>query len=165
MQRYDEKNEEEMKIFYGSLNEKDKRRYAGVEALKLGRGGQVYMEEVLGCDRNTIAKGIREIESGEVAKDKGARIRREGGGRKRAEDKDSSIEVDFLNLMEGFTAGDPMDDSVRWTNLSAKAIAQQLNEKRIDPTGLGAIRRLLVKHGYGRRQIVKKNDEGSSSSQ
>jgi hypothetical protein len=57
MQRYDEKIEEDMKTLYESLNEKDKRRYAGVEALKLGRGGQVYMEEVLGCDRNTIAKG------------------------------------------------------------------------------------------------------------
>ena len=165
MQRYDEKIEEEMKTFYESLTEKDKRRYAGVEASKLGRGGQVYIEEVLGCDRNTIAKGIRELESGEVAKDKGTRIRGEGGGRKRAEDKDSSIEVDFLNLIEGFTAGDPMDENVRWTNLSAKAIAQQLNEKRERRVGLGAIRRLLAKHGYRRRQIVKKNDEGSRSSQ
>jgi hypothetical protein len=49
-----------------------------------------------------------------------------------------------------------MDDSVRWKNLSAKAIARQLTEKRVDPTGLGTIRCLLVKYGYRRRQIVKK---------
>jgi hypothetical protein len=60
MQRYAEKIEDEMKRFYESLNEKDKRRYAAVEASKLGRGGQVYIAEVLGCDRNTIAKGLRE---------------------------------------------------------------------------------------------------------
>jgi hypothetical protein len=165
MQRYNEKIEEEMKIFFKSLNEKDKRRYAAVEALKLGRGGQVYIEEVLGCDRNTIAKGIRELESGEVTQDEGTRIRREGGGRKRAEDVDASIEVDFLNLLAGYTAGDPMNESVKWTNLSPNAIVQRLNEKRDRPVGLGAIRRLLQKHKYSRRQIVKKNDEGSGSSQ
>ena len=165
MQRYNEKIEEGMKTFYKSLNEKDKRRYAAVEASKLGRGGQVYIEEVLGCDRNTIAKGIRELESGEVSEDKGNRIRREGGGRKRAEDVDASIEVDFLNLLANYTAGDPMNESVKWTNLSPKVIVQRLNEKRDRPVGLGAIRRLLHKHGYRRRQIVKKNDEGSGSSQ
>jgi len=158
MQRYDEKIEEEMKRFYGSLNEKDKRRYAAVEASKLGRGGQVYIEEVLGCDRNTIAKGIRELESGEVSQDKRNRIRREGGGRKRAEDADASIEVDFLNLLANYTAGNPMDESVKWTNLSPNVIVQRLNEKRDQPVGLEAIRRLLAKHGYRRRQIVKKND-------
>jgi hypothetical protein len=165
MQRYDEKIEEGMKTFYENLNEKDKRRYAAVEASKLGRGGQVYMEEVLGCDRNTIAKGIRELESGAVSQDKGDRIRREGGGRKRAEDVDASIEVDFLNLLANYTADNPMDESVKWTNLSPKVIVQRLNEKRDYRVGLGAIRRLLNKHGYRRRQIVKKNDEGSGSSQ
>jgi len=165
MQRYNEKIEEEMKTFYKSLNEKDKRRYAAVEALKLGRGGQVYMEEILGCDRNTIAKGIRELESGEVSQDKGHRIRRVGGGRKRAEDVDASIESDFLNLLANYTAGNPMDEMVKWTNLSPNVIVQRLNDKRDKPVGLGAIRRLLAKHGYRRRQIVKKNDEGSGSSQ
>ena len=165
MQRYDEKIEEDMKRFYESLNEKDKRRYAAVEALKLGRGGQVYIEEVLGCDRNTIAKGIGELESREVSQDKENRIRREGGGRKRAEDVDASIEVDFLHLIASYTAGDPMNAAVKWTNLSPKMIVQRLNEKRDHPVGLGAIRRLLQQHGYRRRQIVKKNDEGSGTSQ
>ena len=165
MQRYDEKIEDEMKRFYESLNEKDKRRYAAVEASKLGRGGQVYIAEVLGCDRNTIAKGLRELASGELTEDKGDRIRRVGGGRKRAEDVDASIEVDFLNLITSYTAGDPMNASVKWTNLSPNMIVQRLNEKREHQVGLGAMRRLLHKHGYRRRRIVKKNDEGSGSSQ
>ena len=165
MQKYSEKIEEEMKTFYKSLNEKDKRRYAAVEASKLGRGGQIYIAEVLGCDRNTIAKGIRELASGEVSQDTGSRIRREGGGRKRAEDVDASIEADFLNLLGIYTAGSPMDERVKWTNLSPQVIVQRLNDKREQPVGLGAIRRSLAKHGYRRRQIVKKNDEGSGSSQ
>lgn len=156
MQRYDKKIEAGMKMFYESLNEKDKRRYAAVEASKLGRGGQVYIEEVLGCDRNTIAKGIREWASGEVAPDKGNRIRREGGGRKRAEDVDASIEAAFLKLLTNYTAGDPMDESVKWTNLSPNMIVQRMNEKRDRRVGWGAIRRLLHKHGYRHRQMVKK---------
>ena len=49
MKRYDKTIEHEMRLFYESLNEKDRRRYAAVEALKLGHGGQVYIAEVLGC--------------------------------------------------------------------------------------------------------------------
>lgn len=165
MQRYDEKIKAEMKTFYESLNEKDKRRYAAVEALKLGRGGQVDIAEVLGCDRNTIAKGIRELEWGAVGQDQGQRIRREGGGRKRAEDVDASIEDDFLHLMANHTAGNPMNETVKWTNLSPNRIVKRLNETREQRVGLGAIRRLLHKHGYRRRQIVKKNDEGRGPSQ
>ena len=32
--------------FYESLNEQDRRRYAGVEALKLGHGGQKYIAKI-----------------------------------------------------------------------------------------------------------------------
>lgn len=165
MQGYDETIEGEMKTFYASLSEKDKRRYAAIEALKLGRGGQVYIAQVLGCDRNTIAKGMRELQSGEVAQEAGNRIRRVGGGRKRSEEVDASIEVAFLNLMTIYTAGDPMDASLRWTSLAPREIAERLSEKREQAVGLGAVRRLLQKHGYKRRQIIKKNDESGGAAQ
>ena len=42
------------------LSEKDQRKYAVIEAVKLGRGGIIYIARVLGVDRNTIAKGIKE---------------------------------------------------------------------------------------------------------
>jgi len=162
MKRYDETIEHEMRTFYESLNEKDRRRYAAIEALKLGHGGQVYIEQVLGCDRNTIAKGIGELQSGAVSSGEDSRIRRVGGGRKRAEDIDSSIEVDFLNVMATYTAGDPMDESVRWTSLSPREIVDKLNAQREKAVGRDAVRRLLVKHGYKSRKISKKNDEGRS---
>ncbi|MBF0452960.1 MAG: hypothetical protein HQK75_19825 [Candidatus Magnetomorum sp.] len=46
----------EMKRFYDSLNEKDRRRYAGIEALKLGHGGRTYIAEILGCCTKTVLK-------------------------------------------------------------------------------------------------------------
>jgi len=165
MKRYNQTIEHEMRGFYQSLNEKNRRRYAAIEALKLGHGGQVYIAEVLGCDRNTIAKGIGELRNGEVLPDKGGRIRQVGGGRKRAEDVDESLEADFLTLMADYTAGDPMDETQRWTSLSPREIADKLSATREQTVGRGAVRRLLKKHGYKRRRISKKNDKGRSESE
>jgi hypothetical protein len=53
--------EQGMKKFYDTLSEKDKRRYAGVEAMKLGRGGVAYVTKILGCSRKTVIKGLREL--------------------------------------------------------------------------------------------------------
>jgi hypothetical protein len=58
---FSEETEQEMRDFYRTLNEKDRRRYAGLEAKKLGHGGISYIGEVLGCDRKTVSKGIDEI--------------------------------------------------------------------------------------------------------
>ena len=52
-----------MKSFYRSLNERDRRRYAAIEALKLGHGGIDYISQVLRCDQKTINSGIDELES------------------------------------------------------------------------------------------------------
>ncbi len=58
---FDQETEERMREFFESLNERDRRRYAGLEASKLGHGGITYISEVLGCDRKTVCKGIDEI--------------------------------------------------------------------------------------------------------
>jgi hypothetical protein len=42
MHRYSPEIEEQMEAFYQSLSEKDRRRYAAIEACKLGRGGLSY---------------------------------------------------------------------------------------------------------------------------
>ena len=46
-----------MKTFYDSLSEKDRRRYAAVEAEKLGHGGVEYVASVLGCAEKTVNWG------------------------------------------------------------------------------------------------------------
>lgn len=58
---YSRKTEDVMRSFYNSLNEKDGRRYAGLEALKIGHGGRSYIAEVLGCSRRTVSKGAGEV--------------------------------------------------------------------------------------------------------
>ena len=65
MQHYGTDIERAMKRFFDSLSEKDRRRYAAVEAAKLGHGGIEYLAELLGCDPKTIRRGREELEQPE----------------------------------------------------------------------------------------------------
>jgi predicted transcriptional regulator len=69
-----------MKLFYESLNEKDKRHYAAIEAHKLGHGYVSYIAELFSCSRQTIYSGLGELEDTDFLVTD--RIRRDGGGRK-----------------------------------------------------------------------------------
>ncbi len=61
MTRYSPKIERHMRNYYDTLPENDRRRYAGIEAMKLGRGGIAYIAQVLGCSLHTVRKGRSEI--------------------------------------------------------------------------------------------------------
>ena|SRR5436190_68256 len=50
-----------MTTFFGSLREKDRRRYAAVEAIKLGPGGLAYIARLLGIDSKTIRHGEADL--------------------------------------------------------------------------------------------------------
>lgn len=60
--KYAEQVEVHMRNFYESLSEKDRRRYAAVEAEKLGYGGATYIAELFGCDPKTIQRGVEDVE-------------------------------------------------------------------------------------------------------
>jgi hypothetical protein len=51
-----------MKRLFGSLKESDRRRYAAIEATKLGHGGTEYIATLLGCDPKTIRQGLSELQ-------------------------------------------------------------------------------------------------------
>lgn len=52
-----------MVTFFGSLREKDRRRYAAVEAAKLGVGGVPYVAHLLGIDPKTIRQGEADLKN------------------------------------------------------------------------------------------------------
>ena len=54
-------HETRMRDFYRSLNERDRRRFAGVQALGGERGGLTRLAAVLGCSPKTIRKGKQEV--------------------------------------------------------------------------------------------------------
>jgi hypothetical protein len=62
MNAYTPEVERKMKRLFDSLGEDDRRRYAGVEATKLGHGGIQYIARLLDCDPKTIRRGLEELE-------------------------------------------------------------------------------------------------------
>jgi hypothetical protein len=83
-----EVSEEELKaailLFYSLLDEQQRRLYAGLESLKLGRGGDRHLAGFLDLDAHTVARGRQQLLAQDVEVD---RVRRVGGGRKRVEKK------------------------------------------------------------------------------
>jgi len=61
MTHYSPEIEQYMRNYYQTLSENDRRRYAGIEAMKLGCGGTTYIAKVLGCSLHTVRKGRNEI--------------------------------------------------------------------------------------------------------
>jgi len=77
MTKYTEPVEVHMRNFYDSLSEKDRRRYAAIEAEKLGYGGASYISALFGCDPKTIQRGIADVE--QLPSDSAAkRVRKKG---------------------------------------------------------------------------------------
>jgi hypothetical protein len=80
MTPYTKEIENLMKTMFDRLSEKDRRRYAAVEAQKLGWGGKDYISSLLGIDSRSICQGLDDLIQ---AQDPAAgRIRKQGGGRK-----------------------------------------------------------------------------------
>jgi transposase len=156
MEPYPPQVEETMRRFYNSLNEKDRRRYAGLEALKYGHGGRNYIARVLGCSRNTVSKGAREV-SGLPTREVEQRIRKTGGGRKPySVTWGTQLDEKFLEVLREHTAGDPMDETVRWTNLSLGEIVKALQEDHGIVISKHVVCKLLKKHNYRRRKAQRK---------
>ena len=76
MDTYSSDVEAKMKRLFAWLSEKDRRRYAAVEAAKLGRGGLEYIARLLACDAKTIRQGLQELEAPEDPA--GGRVRKKG---------------------------------------------------------------------------------------
>ena len=148
--------EQSMKQFYATLSEKDQRRYAAIEALKLGHGGPVYIAQVLGCCRQRIAQGLHDLQSLPEAEALGRRIRKPGGGRKGYEETHPDLGPAFLAVLKEHTAGDPMDEQVLWTDLTQQEIAARLAEESGFPVSRTVVRQLLCKYRYRARKAQKK---------
>ena len=78
----DAATEKRMRDFAQTLSEKDRRRFAAIEAAQRGYGGIVYIAGVLGCSTKTIERGIKELNHLHDDPAVG-RVRRPGAGRKK----------------------------------------------------------------------------------
>lgn len=149
---YSPEIEADMRNFYQSLSEKDRRRYAAIEAKKLGYGGMSYISRVLQCNERTITRGMKELEKPLAKAEK--RIRLPGGGRKGIVAMTAELDAAFQHVLENHTAGSPMDETIKWTNLTRGEIATRLQAEGFAVSAT-IVDQLLEKHNFRRRQAFK----------
>ena len=158
MTPYSSEIEQQMQRLYSSLSEKDRRRYAGIEAIKLGWGGMSYISQLLCCDYYTLRLGMEELDDETAMVMSG--IRHPRGGRKSATLSIEGLDAAFLRVLAQHTAGSPMDEAVKWTNLTRQEIAELLQADGIE-VSMTVVDRLLGRHHYRKRKAQKRLSSGN----
>jgi len=112
------------------MDEKLKRHWAACEALAIGRGGISTVSKATGLSRNTIRRGIREIqvEMPQLMEEIEQRVRRPGGGRRRLSEQDPSLQRDLEELLQSDTRGEP-SSPLLWTSKSTRKLAEELQKE------------------------------------
>jgi transposase len=117
----------EIKTRYGVLrpllDERARRLVVAAESQTAGRGGISAVSRATGVSRQVIRQGVAELK--EPMAMSPSRIRRQGGGRKKAADVDPSLKRDLEKLLESTTRGDP-ESPLRWTCKSVRNLTAEL---------------------------------------
>jgi hypothetical protein len=109
-------------VIFPHLDERQRRLLMGAEARSLGHGGIRLVARAAGVREATVSLGVDELDSGAGPL---GRVRRPGGGRKRAADLDPGLVPALLALVEPDERGDPMTP-LRWTVKSTRTLAAEL---------------------------------------
>jgi hypothetical protein len=132
------------------LDERQRRLVAAAMVGVLGRGGQARVAEATGMSRNTLISGAAELAGGAGPSD---RVRRPGGGRKKAVELDPDLLVVLDSLVEPESRGDPMSP-LRWTAKSTRTLAGEL-QRLGHQASADLVHRLLRYMGYSLQANAK----------
>lgn len=150
MEELNKDSEVAFKKLYDSLGEKDSRRLAGT-LYKL-TGSLKYTCDLLQVSHKTVHKGSAEIDEERLPCPDGQRTK--GGGRKAKWD-DEDLNSVFKEVIEPYVAGDPMNDKVKWTNLSRSEITELMKERGFS-LSKNTVGKLLKNNGFKKRKIQKR---------
>ena len=147
-----------------NLNEKQRRQLQGSIADALGHGGVAYVNSLTGAARNTINRGIEDLNSTpekESAEPSSTipGIRKPGGGRKKESEKHPKLYQDIEEIIDPDTYGNPMKP-LRWTTLSLRKIAEELLKKGYK-VSQNIVSRALEVLGYSKQQNQKMYQVGN----
>lgn len=146
------KVKQNMVLLFNTLSEKDRRRYAGVEAQKLGYGGVGYIAALFNCDEKTIRRGCLDLANDEAMSLK--TIRASGGGRISKLEHYEGIDQVFLEVLKNHTAGNPMKQEIKWTNLTKAQIMKKIAARGI-VISKNLVKKLLKRNGFVKRKMQK----------
>jgi transposase len=139
-------------VLLPQLDERQRRLMLATEARLLGHGGVRTVARVTGISETTIRRGVFELEVGGGEAGAG-RIRRPGGGRKRAEHVDPDLLPALMRLVEPDERGDPMS-SLRWTTKSLRNLADELTRQGHCVSAV-TVGRLLKEGGFSLQAQAK----------
>jgi len=141
---------ERIAMMLPQLNEMQKRLFLASEALAYGRGGIAEVIRISSASRNTIKRGIAELQSGVVFEGK---IRKNGGGRKYVKDDHPDIEGRIRKLIDGSTYGDP-ERVLSYTTESLRKIKRELELRGVDISH-ETVGKIVVSMGYSKQANQK----------
>ena len=139
------------------LDEKSRRLLVAAESKALGPGGISAVSKATGVSRQVIRQGLRELEQSPTPP--AGRVRRPGGGRKKAKQKDPTLVADLEKLVEPTTRGHP-ESCLRWTCKSVRKLAEEL-EQMGHEVSYPVVAELLHEMEYS-LQSNRKTKEGGS---
>jgi hypothetical protein len=134
-----------------------RRLYMSCVVRALGWGGQLLTSQELGWERNTICKGMRELETGFICYDNYA-----ARGRKRAEERLPHLLDDIRAITDPHSQTALSCQSIRlYLRLSVASVREQLIQQKgyTDEELLSeeVIRQRLNESGYTLKQVKKAN--------
>jgi hypothetical protein len=139
------------------LDERGRRLFAASEARTAGRGGIAAVAQATGIARSTIGRGLEDLRRGPVGPSD--RVRRRGGGAKRATETQPGL-LDALNeLVQSSIRGDP-EAPLRWVSKSQRKLSAALAEQGFI-AGQKLVGRLLKRLGFS-LQANAKTREGTN---
>jgi hypothetical protein len=150
-----EELQQRLSMIWGHLDERSRRLVAASEAKTLGYGGVSCVSRACGLSRNAIARGIAEIDRGNVVSE--GRIRRVGAGRHRATVCDPGLVEAIEALIEPTERGDP-EAALRWTCKSTRVLSREL-QSRSHVISHQTVARMLRGMNYS-LQGTSKTEEG-----
>ncbi len=148
--------EHRYRILLPHLDERTRRLVAAADCAALGRGGISQVAAAAELSRPTLYKGMEELKGREVHS---GRIRKAGGGRKRATEKFPGLEEAIEKLVEPTSRGHPISP-LRWTTHSTRKLAAALKTRGY-PVSHRVVAETLARMGYSLQANAKTVEEGS----
>ena len=144
----------EYQILSVDLHERGRRKWAALQAQRLGYGGKAIVHRATGLSYPTIRRGLLDISTS--CENELHHMRKVGGGRKSLLEKYPDLEKDLESLVEDTTFGDP-EKPLRWTSKSTRHLCEALKEKGYD-ISQRSVCNLLTAIGYslqGNRKTIE----------
>lgn len=151
---------ENIKITLMGLNEKQRREFLYLKSREI-KNGIIYIAKNFCISTRTLYRAKRDILNNKFCMTDHNRIRVEGGGRKKKEEKTPNIKIILKEIIDPSTYGDP-NSELRWTSFSLRKLKTEL-AKSLIKTSHTTISRLLKDMGISRKKNKKYHQVGKES--